>query len=168
MALPHQFSASSQPSPTLSKRRGAACPAALRVSAFQACPDATVWPDNRANTTSPTLYQVLQIPPTASTAEIKASYRRLARLYHPDAAAHNSTFLFLRLHSAYTTLSDAASRAQYDLHLAAQAPRARMARSLVPAPLSATFSHSSTPRSASPSGFSPRIGRNWETDQCWC
>lgn len=33
------------------------------------------------------LYQVLHVSPTASKAQISASYRRLARKYHPDVNA---------------------------------------------------------------------------------
>jgi len=29
-------------------------------------------------------YQILQIKPTATNAEIKAAYRKLAKLFHPD------------------------------------------------------------------------------------
>ena len=34
------------------------------------------------------LYQVLHVSPTASKAQISASYRRLARKYHPDVTAN--------------------------------------------------------------------------------
>ncbi len=38
--------------------------------------------------TDDALYKILEVSPDASDDEIKASYKRLARLYHPDKVAH--------------------------------------------------------------------------------
>eukprot|EP00250_Pteridium_aquilinum_P021847 c25245_g4_i1 orf=237-875(-) len=162
----HQFSAANQLLPTLLERRRTRC-SALRITAIHTCP-----PDTLNAAPARTLYEVLQVSQTATQAEIKASYRRLARLYHPDvhtAAAvdkEDSTKLFLRIHSAYSALSDEQSRDKYDLQLSAQALRVRA----VPRPRSVGYNSYSKPR-ASPTSYSPctsRIGRSWETDQCWC
>ncbi|KAK7309361.1 hypothetical protein RJT34_06019 [Clitoria ternatea] len=94
------------------------------------------------------LYEVLGIPAGASSQEIKAAYRRLARLCHPDVAAidrkNSSADEFMKIHAAYSTLSDPDKRASYDRSLF------RRQR-----PLSTA------------SVFSGYTSRNWETDQCW-
>ncbi|XP_050374616.1 chaperone protein dnaJ 11, chloroplastic [Argentina anserina] len=93
------------------------------------------------------LYDVLGIPSAATYHEIKTAYRRLARVCHPDVAAMgqegSSADEFMRIHEAYSTLSDPAKRAEYDQKIF------RRIR-----PLSADYSGYFT-------------GRNWETDQCW-
>ncbi len=61
-------------------------------------------------------YAILEVPPTASAAEIRRAYRRLARQYHPDLNKQLPTNdqRIKRLNEAYTILSDPASRAAYD------------------------------------------------------
>lgn len=60
-------------------------------------------------------YKTLGVPPTASQEEIRAAFRRLARMYHPDVnrspTAHDD---FLRIAEAYRILSDPRLRALYD------------------------------------------------------
>ncbi|KAB1199456.1 Chaperone protein dnaJ 11, chloroplastic [Morella rubra] len=95
------------------------------------------------------LYEILGIPTGATGQEIKAAYRRLARTCHPDVVAatdrkNSSAGEFIRIHSAYSTLSDPEKRADYDRQLFG---RYR--------PLTAA------------SRFSGYTRRNWETDQCW-
>lgn len=64
-------------------------------------------------------YAVLQIPRTASQADIKKAYRRLALQYHPDknpddrAGAEEK---FKAIAIAYETLSDPAKKSEYDLY----------------------------------------------------
>lgn len=103
---------------------------------------------------SSSLYEVLGIPVSASGNEIKAAYRRLARVCHPDVVAMNqketSANEFIKIHTAYSTLSDPDKRANYDQDLF------RLRR-----PVMATAVRSGA---SSFSGFSRR---NWETDQCW-
>ncbi|XP_057453316.1 chaperone protein dnaJ 11, chloroplastic-like [Lotus japonicus] len=64
------------------------------------------------------LYEILGIAAAASDQEIKAAYRRLARVRHPDVAAvdrkDSSTNEFMKIHAAYSTLSDPEKRASYD------------------------------------------------------
>ncbi|KAK4778109.1 hypothetical protein SAY87_018296 [Trapa incisa] len=93
-------------------------------------------------------YEILGIPNGATSEEIKTAYRRMARVCHPDVAAvgrKGATDEFMRIHAAYSTLSDPQKRAVYDGKLY------RRSR-----PLTAV--------STATSGYR---GRNWETDQCW-
>jgi len=60
-------------------------------------------------------YQILGVPRDASDVDIKKSYRKLARQYHPDvskdAAAEDK---FKEVNEAYDVLKDAEKRAAYD------------------------------------------------------
>ncbi|AET03791.2 putative DnaJ domain-containing protein [Medicago truncatula] len=103
-----------------------------------------------ASTTEPSctsLYEILGVAAVASDQEIKAAYRRLARVSHPDVAAVDrkvsSADEFMKIHAAYSTLLDPEKRASYDRSLFRQQQ-----------PLTVT-------------GFSGYGCRKWETDQCW-
>ncbi|UAY54907.1 J domain-containing protein [Arachidicoccus terrestris] len=60
-------------------------------------------------------YQILGVSPSASGAEIKAAYRRLALIYHPDKNSEDlaSGYVFAEINEAYQVLSDKTSRADY-------------------------------------------------------
>ena len=73
----------------------------------------------------PTWYEVLQVPETASDAEIRAAYHRLLKQYHPDLhndsgfpwvkeQAHQMT---RKIGAAYQTLGSAEKRQSYDREL---------------------------------------------------
>lgn len=66
-----------------------------------------------------TLYAVLAVGKDATPEDIKRSYRRLARQWHPDVCrepdAHEQ---FLRIKAAYDVLSDPGQRQKYNLGLA--------------------------------------------------
>ncbi|KAL4302049.1 hypothetical protein GQ457_10G024250 [Hibiscus cannabinus] len=104
-----------------------------------------------SSTTS--LYDVLGIAKTADGNEIRAAYRRLARTCHPDVVSMKkkevSANLFMKIHAAYSTLSDPDKRADYDRDL---------------------YGRNNNPFCSSAAAGFPAyssIPRNWETDQCW-
>jgi DnaJ-class molecular chaperone len=61
-------------------------------------------------------YQILGIPETATDAEIKKAYRKLALQYHPDKNEGNreAEETFKKVADAYSTLSDPGKRKKYD------------------------------------------------------
>ena len=61
-------------------------------------------------------YKVLGVPKTAANDEIKQSYRKLARKYHPDAnkGDRKAEERFKEISEAYNTLSDEKKRKEYD------------------------------------------------------
>ena len=61
-------------------------------------------------------YQSLGVPRTASDAEIKKSFRKLAREFHPDVAKDKKRAeeKFKEINEAYEVLSDADKRRKYD------------------------------------------------------
>lgn len=61
-------------------------------------------------------YTVLGVSKTASVEEIKKSYRKLARKYHPDVNPNNpeAETRFKEINEAYEVLSDPETRARYD------------------------------------------------------
>ena len=77
-----------------------------------------------ADPPSQSYYELLQVPRAASSAEIKASYRRILLLHHPDKSdtyKHNSTPIDIGLvKRAFTTLFSPESRLKYDLELSSR------------------------------------------------
>jgi curved DNA-binding protein CbpA len=59
-------------------------------------------------------YAILEISSSATTTEIKKSYRRLARLHHPDLNQDALDTHIKRLNEAYEVLRDPVKRAKYD------------------------------------------------------
>jgi curved DNA-binding protein len=60
-------------------------------------------------------YQVLGLDKSASEAEIKKSYRKLARKYHPDVSKEADAELRMKdVNEAYAVLGDLEKRAAYD------------------------------------------------------
>ncbi|PLB38950.1 DnaJ domain protein [Aspergillus candidus] len=70
----------------------------------------------RATSREPTLYEVLDVPITATTAEIKKQFYSLSLRHHPDRnrTDPHATNRFSRISSAYSVLSNAAKRSTYD------------------------------------------------------
>ena len=59
-------------------------------------------------------YGVLGVPRTATEAEIKKAYRKLARELHPDVAGPEGEECFKEVAAAYDVLGNAEKRAQFD------------------------------------------------------
>ncbi len=60
-------------------------------------------------------YEVLGVSKTASDAEIKSAFRKLAKKYHPDVSKEeNAAEKFKECQEAYAVLSDPQKRKQYD------------------------------------------------------
>jgi molecular chaperone DnaJ len=78
--------------------------------------------------TSSNHYDTLDINPTASQAEIKQAYRKLAKKFHPDSnqvtASHDR---ITAINAAYEVLSDPFQRQSYDRHLRYQAHQGAVA-----------------------------------------
>ncbi len=70
-------------------------------------------------------YGLLGVKQTASYAEIKSAYRKLARLHHPDVneGSDKAAREFAQLSKAYHILSDPQERAFYDQRLSTQSNR---------------------------------------------
>src|ERR1700678_3097447 len=61
-------------------------------------------------------YETLGVPRTASDADIKKSFRKLAREFHPDVAKDKKRAeeKFKEINEAYEVLSDSTKRKKYD------------------------------------------------------
>jgi hypothetical protein len=65
-------------------------------------------------------YELLQMPPTASPQQLRQSFRRLSKCYHPDTTslpAPVAEQAFQQLQRAYAVLSDPQARQLYDERL---------------------------------------------------
>ncbi|KAJ0440157.1 putative DnaJ domain, Chaperone J-domain superfamily [Helianthus annuus] len=124
-----------------------------RTSPISATGDTTCYVPSPMAVMSPpsSLYGILGISMEATGSEIKTAYRRLARTSHPDVN-DSSGEEFMKIHAAYSTLSDPDKRADYDRRIF-RTSRSRTYSSGGPTPLY--------------NGFNGYSGRNWETDQCW-
>lgn len=60
-------------------------------------------------------YEVLQVSASADQDTIQRVYRFLAQRFHPDNQETGNDARFRQIHEAYTVLSDAESRARYDI-----------------------------------------------------
>lgn len=62
----------------------------------------------------PDYYTILEVSPAATLADIKRSYRRLVRKYHPDLNKQAVDQHIKLLNEAYAVLSNPTRRAAYD------------------------------------------------------
>ncbi|KAI9371561.1 DnaJ domain-containing protein [Aspergillus egyptiacus] len=69
-----------------------------------------------ASSREPTLYEILDVPVTATPSEIKKKFYSLSLRHHPDRnrSDPNASGRFAKISSAYHVLSNAAKRAAYD------------------------------------------------------
>ncbi|XP_071692788.1 chaperone protein dnaJ 11, chloroplastic-like isoform X2 [Rutidosis leptorrhynchoides] len=145
----HYLSHGTLPSPPSPSIRSPRTPPPLSATAYATAETAYFAP---SIISPPSLYEVLGISTVATELEIKTAYRQLARISHPDVKNCSSGEEFIKIHDAYSTLSDPDKRADYDRRL----NRSR------------SFSSGGGGRQMnSYNGFSGYSGRNWETDQCW-
>ncbi|CAI5742407.1 unnamed protein product [Hyaloperonospora brassicae] len=74
-------------------------------------------------TFAPSFYEVLSVPTTCSSDDVRRAYHQMARRFHPDKrstatdAAVTSEQHFLRVQAAYETLRHPELRRQYDAKL---------------------------------------------------
>ena len=74
-------------------------------------------------------YSILGVPAAATTEEIRAAYRRLARQYHPDLnTGPEAEARMKEINHAYATLSDPQRRRHYDIYGVADPPTAEPIR----------------------------------------
>jgi curved DNA-binding protein len=73
-------------------------------------------------------YAILEVAPTATLAEIKRSYRRLARQHHPDLKREALDTHIKLLNEAYGVLSNPEKRARYDEQRREEERRATLRR----------------------------------------
>jgi curved DNA-binding protein CbpA len=73
-------------------------------------------------------YAVLEVSPSATHSEIKRSYRRLARKYHPDLNQQARDQHIKLLNEAYKILGDPPRRATYDQQRLIEASRRKAAQ----------------------------------------
>ncbi|GAA3105024.1 hypothetical protein JOF29_005419 [Kribbella aluminosa] len=100
-------------------------------------------------------YEVLNVERSASAAEIKSAYRKMALQVHPDQGGNAA--LFRLVQEAWTTLSDPSKRAAYDRSLAGHATQPPPRQ---PAP--------EPPRQPEPPPRpEPEHQWTWSTDQPW-
>ncbi|MFS8033962.1 putative DnaJ domain, Chaperone J-domain superfamily [Helianthus anomalus] len=140
------------PSPTSPNIRNSPRTSPISATAYSTG-DTTCYAPSPTAVMSPpsSLYGILGISMEATGSEIKTAYRRLARTSHPDVN-DSSGEEFMKIHAAYSTLSDPDKRADYDRRIF------RTSRSR---------SYSSGGSTPLYNGFSGYSGRKWETDQCW-
>jgi curved DNA-binding protein CbpA len=66
-----------------------------------------------------TLYETLEVSPRARSLVIRAAYRCLAQIYHPDKNQNSDEAReqMMAINHAYAVLSDPVKRREYDLSL---------------------------------------------------
>lgn len=92
-------------------------------------------------------YEILEVEPTADECDIRAAFRRLAKIHHPDLSGSEETRRFREILKAYTVLSDPKTRASYDESLQRRddAVRVKIRRSAHPQSTVTTVSQPSSP-----------------------
>ena len=92
------------------------------MSSSSASPDpvsSDAFPDG-SSTAASSYYDLLEMPPTASPQQLRQSFRRLSKCYHPDTTTLPvpvAEQAFQQLQRAYAVLSDPQARQLYDERL---------------------------------------------------
>ena len=74
-------------------------------------------------------YEILEVCQTASQKDIKNSYRRLAKQFHPDSQHHSANHdNIIRLNAAYEVLSNVERRNRYDQQLVSKSDSSKRER----------------------------------------
>lgn len=76
--------------------------------------DAKEFSKNFKDNNLPDYYSILQVDSSATDAEIKSKYRRLAKEYHPDRSKNASEKQMAEINKAYEVLSNQKMRNEYD------------------------------------------------------
>lgn len=98
-------------------------------------------------------YEVLGLPPGATTDQIKKKYRELARKFHPDVVQDKALGqrVFTQINQAYSVLGDPERRAQYNGTLQTEAAsNATSKPSASAAPAASTAAPPKAPASSAP------------------
>ena len=72
-----------------------------------------------------THYEVLGVSREATTAQVRAAFRKLARAHHPDTSTSGSAESLAPINEAWRVLGDPVLRRDYDRSLAAAASQAQ-------------------------------------------
>lgn len=91
-------------------------------------------------------YKILEITPSATLADIKKSFRRLALLYHPDKNFGSNLYeaKFKEIKEAYEILSDVRQRREYNSrrHGQSESEKRKPTANLIPGLFLTKLSHS--------------------------
>ena len=105
-------------------------------------------------------YATLKVQPTATTDQIRSSYKKLSLKYHPDKTGgdQKATKHFLAIKNAYDILTDQTIRAQYDQARQQRARTTGSSRSGRTA--TSGFSNPQPPRDTSPNSYAEAYERD--------
>ncbi len=115
-------------------------------------------------------YEILKVSPLASPSTIKKSYRKLAKIHHPDKNPNNPSAeeIFKAINEAYEILSDTFKRKDFDRQIKQEKEKAEKSKT------SPSYMYDSyhtpfkgpgeNPYPQNPSYFSPTERRNSKTD----
>ncbi|GAA1938141.1 hypothetical protein GCM10009689_18490 [Brevibacterium antiquum] len=107
-----------------------------------------------------TYYDILNITPAATAAEVKKAYLKIAKTDHPDLNGGESSPRYLAAQEAMSVLSDASSRATYDISVGIHTKSAPD-----PVPGAQTRPRPNPRRRNGPPPKAPNYGQNWNENQ---